>query len=33
MRLINTLTLRFEEFLGTKKPPYAILSHTWGKQE
>ncbi|KAN0084821.1 Heterokaryon incompatibility protein (HET) domain containing protein [Elaphomyces granulatus] len=33
MRLINTLTLRFEEFPGTKEPPYAILSHTWGKQE
>jgi hypothetical protein len=33
MRLINTSTLRFEQFLGTKKPPYAILSHTWGNQE
>jgi hypothetical protein len=33
MRLINTSTLEFEEFLGTKKPPYAILSHTWGEQE
>ena len=33
MRLIKTSTLRFEQFLGTKKPPYAILSHTWGNQE
>jgi hypothetical protein len=22
-----------EEFLGDEKPPYAILSHTWGKEE
>ncbi|RDW89252.1 hypothetical protein BP6252_01284 [Coleophoma cylindrospora] len=33
MRLINTSTFRFEQFLGTKKPPYAILSHTWDSQE
>ena len=33
MRLINTSTLQFEQFIGTKKPPYAILSHTWGDQE
>lgn len=33
MRLINTSTLRFEEFLATEKPPYAILSHTWSNQE
>jgi hypothetical protein len=33
MRRINTSTLQFEEFLGSHKPPYAILSHTWGKQE
>jgi hypothetical protein len=33
MRLINTSTLRFEQFLGSKKPPYAILSHTWGNEE
>jgi hypothetical protein len=33
MRLINTSTLRFEQFLGTKKPPYAIFSHAWGDQE
>lgn len=33
MRLINTSTLQFEEILGSAKPPYAILSHTWGNQE
>ncbi len=36
MRLLNTLTLDFEEFLceaGDDIPPYAILSHTWGPQE
>jgi hypothetical protein len=33
MRLINTSTLQVEQFLGTNKPPYAILSHTWGDQE
>lgn len=32
MRLINIRTLRLEEFVGWK-PPYAILSHTWGDQE
>ena len=32
MRLINAKTLKIQEFLG-KAPPYAILSHTWGKQE
>ncbi len=29
MRLLNTNTLRMEEFHG-EIPPYAILSHTWG---
>lgn len=29
MRLINTATREFEEFLGRDKPEYAILSHTW----
>src|SRR5204862_5575318 len=29
MRLINTTTLEFDEFLGTQIPNYAILSHTW----
>lgn len=34
MRLINTKTLRLEEFLkAAKTPPYAILSHTWGDGE
>ena len=33
MRLINTTTLLFEEFLGKNIPKYAILSHTWGEQE
>jgi hypothetical protein len=31
MRLINVKTLKLEEFLDDKVPPYAILSHTWGK--
>ena len=33
MRLINTSTGRFEEFIGRNIPKYAILSHTWGKDE
>lgn len=36
MRLLNTRTLKFEEFLGEagkEIPPYAILSHTWGPEE
>ncbi|KAL7914208.1 heterokaryon incompatibility domain-containing protein [Trichoderma velutinum] len=32
MRLINTKTLRLQQFHG-KPPPYAILSHTWGQEE
>ncbi|THU87812.1 HET-domain-containing protein [Dendrothele bispora CBS 962.96] len=32
MRLLNTHTYRVEEFL-TNTPKYAILSHTWGKDE
>jgi hypothetical protein len=32
MRLINTKTLQLEEFMGGT-PTYAILSHTWGKNE
>jgi hypothetical protein len=32
MRLINTRTLKLQHFLG-KVPPYAILSHTWGREE
>ena len=33
MRLINTRTLEFEEFIGSQIPPYAILSHTWEDDE
>ncbi|KAK4186942.1 HET-domain-containing protein [Podospora australis] len=33
MRLINTATLIFEEFIGSHIPPYAILSHTWEDDE
>jgi hypothetical protein len=33
MRLINTKTLRLEEYFGDDIPKYAILSHTWGKDE
>jgi hypothetical protein len=33
MRLLDTSTLRFEEFLGKGIPRYAILSHTWGTGE
>jgi len=33
MRLINCTTLKFEEVVGRELPPYAILSHTWGKYE
>jgi len=33
MRLLNTTTLNFKEFLGDHVPPYAILSHTWRENE
>jgi len=34
MRLLNTHSLRVAEFLDDDKyPPYAILSHTWGRDE
>ncbi len=33
MRLINADTLKFEIFFPPKIPSYAILSHTWGKEE
>jgi hypothetical protein len=33
MRLINTETLKLEEFLGGDVPKYVILSHTWGEGE
>lgn len=33
MRLINTSTQVFEEFVGNDVPNYAILSHTWDEDE
>ncbi|KAM7190468.1 vegetative incompatibility protein HET-E-1 [Rhypophila sp. PSN 637] len=33
MRLLNVTTLELEEFYGADIPKYAILSHTWGRQE
>ncbi|KAK0631515.1 heterokaryon incompatibility protein-domain-containing protein [Immersiella caudata] len=33
MRLINTTTYDFEEFIGSLFPQYAILSHTWREDE
>ncbi|XXH00958.1 hypothetical protein Hte_007309 [Hypoxylon texense] len=33
MRLIDVNTLELKELFGTKTPPYAILSHVWGKEE
>lgn len=33
MRLINTSTFQLDEFQGEEIPAYAILSHTWGKEE
>ncbi|KAJ2902776.1 hypothetical protein MKZ38_000130 [Zalerion maritima] len=33
MRLLNVHTTELEYFLGDCTPPYAILSHTWGKEE
>lgn len=33
MRLINTETLELSEFFGEDIPAYAILSHTWTKEE
>ncbi|KAK4446449.1 HET-domain-containing protein [Podospora aff. communis PSN243] len=33
MRLLNTRTLELEYFPKGDKPPYAILSHTWGTEE
>ena len=33
MRLINTSTGLFEEFIGRNIPKYAILSHTWEEEE
>lgn len=33
MRLLHTTTLRFEEFFEDQRPPYAILSNSWGADE
>jgi hypothetical protein len=33
MRLINTVSLKIEDFSGRKIPRYAILSHTWAEEE
>lgn len=33
MRLINTRSLKLEEFNEVNRPSYAILSHTWGDEE
>lgn len=33
MRLLNTSTLELVDFVGKNVPPYAILSHTWDKDE
>ncbi|KAK1759837.1 heterokaryon incompatibility protein-domain-containing protein [Echria macrotheca] len=33
MRLINTWSLKLEQFFGDYIPAYAILSHTWGADE
>lgn len=33
MRLLNTKKHTLEHFLGDARPPYAILSHTWGEGE
>jgi hypothetical protein len=33
MRLLNAMTKRLEEFADDEIPPYAILSHTWGRNE
>jgi len=33
MRLINTSTLEIHEFPGDSDKDYAILSHTWDKEE
>ncbi|KAF5515557.1 Vegetative incompatibility protein HET-E-1 [Colletotrichum siamense] len=33
MRLIDTTTLHLHNFVGSDRPDYAILSHTWDKEE
>jgi hypothetical protein len=33
MRLVHSTTLRLQEFADNEIPEYAILSHTWGRDE
>lgn len=33
MWLLNVETLQLESYVGHEIPPYAILSHVWGKEE
>lgn len=33
MQLLNSKTLELQEFIGSKTPPYAILSHKWEHDE
>jgi hypothetical protein len=33
MRLLNLNTLKLREFIDAERPPYVILSHTWGAEE
>ena len=33
MRLLNVYSLELEQFNDHELPPYAILSHTWGRDE
>lgn len=33
MRLLNVFTGKLEEYFGSAIPKYAILSHTWGRDE
>jgi hypothetical protein len=33
MRVLNVFSGRLEEYFGSKIPKYAILSHTWGRDE
>ena len=33
MRLLNTHSEQFEEFIGRRIPEYAMLSHTWEEDE
>ena len=33
MRLLHSKDIRLQEFVGDSEPPYAILSHTWEKEE